>query len=265
MDFHELVLANDFWSNGSRNGVFVLASSSLTFVGVVGYNVVKYSSYKGLNSKSNSYSDGSVVSARGTTFELALKLKVHCRGASKDVKVFKSWFPVINDVIWCRFVSGDDERSVLGVTRVLISLNHSLFVFVVFAILRSSVLTNMLMTCIRPDIAFVVGKLSSLTYTVYPSVLEGYTDARWISNTKYNLFTNGCVFLLSGGAISWASKKKTCITSSTMESEIVALAAAGKEAEWLRNLILEIPLWSKPITPISIRCDSAATLTKAYS
>ncbi|GJR34329.1 zinc finger, CCHC-type containing protein [Tanacetum coccineum] len=41
----------------------------------------------------------------------------------------------------------------------------------------------------------------------------------------------------NGGVISWASKKQTCITGSTMESEFVALAAAGKEAEWLRNLI----------------------------
>ncbi|GKA61510.1 hypothetical protein Tco_0760917, partial [Tanacetum coccineum] len=32
-------------------------------------------------------------------------------------------------------------------------------------------------------------------------------------------------------AISWASKKQTCITSSTMESKIMALEAAGKEAE----------------------------------
>ncbi|KAL0449315.1 UNVERIFIED_CONTAM: Copia protein [Sesamum latifolium] len=62
-----------------------------------------------------------------------------------------------------------------------------------------------------------------------------------------------------------ASKKQTCITNSTMESEFVALAAAGKEAEWLRNLIHEIPLWPKPISPISIHCDSAATLAKAYS
>nr|GEW38928.1 hypothetical protein [Tanacetum cinerariifolium] len=44
-----------------------------------------------------------------------------------------------------------------------------------------------------------------------------------------------------------------------------ALAAAGKEAEWLKNLLLEIPLWFKPMAPISIRCDSAATLAKAYS
>ncbi|GJV14737.1 zinc finger, CCHC-type containing protein [Tanacetum coccineum] len=47
------------------------------------------------------------------------------------------------------------------------------------------------MTCTRPDIAFVVGRLSSLTYTGYPSVLEGYTDASCISNTKDNSSTSG--------------------------------------------------------------------------
>ncbi|GKD83400.1 hypothetical protein Tco_1350239 [Tanacetum coccineum] len=97
------------------------------------------------------------------------------------------------------------------------------------------------MTRTRPDNAFAVGKLSSLIYTGYPSVLEGYTDERWIRNTEDNSSTSGWVFLLGGGAISWASKKQTCITGSTMEYEFVALAAAGKEAEWLRNPILEIP------------------------
>ncbi|GJW70508.1 zinc finger, CCHC-type containing protein [Tanacetum coccineum] len=138
-------------------------------------------------------------------------------------------------------------------------------------------------TCTRPDIAFTVGKLSRytsnpgtqhwqaiqrvlkylkktmdyrLTYTGYPSVLEVYTNASWISNTEDNLSTSGWVFLLGGGAISRASKKQTCITGSTMESEFVALAAVGKEAGWLKNLLLEIPLWSKPIEPISICYDS---------
>ncbi|GJW22632.1 zinc finger, CCHC-type containing protein [Tanacetum coccineum] len=50
----------------------------------------------------------------------------------------------------------------------------------------------------------------------------------------------GSVFLLGGGSISWASKKQTCISGSTMKCEFVALAAVGKEAEWLRNLIHEI-------------------------
>lgn len=148
------------------------------------------------------------------------------------------------------------------------------------------------MTSTRPDIAYAVGKLSRYTsnpstqhwqaiqrvfkylkgtmdyglcYLGYPSVLEGYSDASWISNVEDHSSTSGWVFLLGGGAISWASKKQTCITNSTMESEFVALAAAGKEAEWLKDMIYEIPLWKKPIAPLSIRCDSAATLAKAYS
>nr|GEV98095.1 zinc finger, CCHC-type [Tanacetum cinerariifolium] len=121
------------------------------------------------------------------------------------------------------------------------------------------------MTCTRPDIAFAIGKLIRLMYNGYPLVLEGYTDTSWISNTEDNSSTSGWVFLLGGGAISWASKKQTCITGSTIESEFMALAAAGKEAEWLKNLLPEIPLWSKPIATISIRHNSAATLANAYS
>nr|GEV18150.1 zinc finger, CCHC-type [Tanacetum cinerariifolium] len=49
-----------------------------------------------------------------------------------------------------------------------------------------------------------------------------------------------------------------------MKSEFVALAAVSKEAKWLKNLLLKIPLWSKPIAPISIHRDNAATSAKAY-
>ncbi|GJX02614.1 zinc finger, CCHC-type containing protein [Tanacetum coccineum] len=44
-----------------------------------------------------------------------------------------------------------------------------------------------------------------------------------------------------------------------------SLTAASKEAEWLKNMLIENSLWSKPIAHISICCDSAPTLTKAYS
>nr|GEY97281.1 hypothetical protein [Tanacetum cinerariifolium] len=59
------------------------------------------------------------------------------------------------------------------------------------------------------------------------------------------------VFLLGSGVISLAFKIQTCITVSTMEYEFVALAAAGKKAEWLKNFLFEISLWSKPETPFS--------------
>ena len=50
-----------------------------------------------------------------------------------------------------------------------------------------------------------------------------------------------------------------------MESEFIALAATGKEAEWLRDLLLDIPFTSKKVSAISIHCDSQATLSRAYS
>jgi hypothetical protein len=50
-----------------------------------------------------------------------------------------------------------------------------------------------------------------------------------------------------------------------MESEFIALAAAGKEAEWLRNMLLDINLWPQPMPAISLHCDSEATMSRAYS
>ena len=75
----------------------------------------------------------------------------------------------------------------------------------------------------------------------------------------------GWVFTLGGGAISWKSKKQTLITHSTMEYEFVGLVETGKEAEWLRNFLLEIPLTLNDSSSISIHYDSQATLARAYS
>ena len=147
------------------------------------------------------------------------------------------------------------------------------------------------MHCTRPDIAFGVCMLSrytskpstehwkaisrmlgylkrtrefSLVYNDYPTVLEGYCDASWMSSNG-NKSTSGWIFVLGGGAISWASKKQTCITHSTMESEFIALAAAGKEAEWLRDLLMDIEFWPKPMPAVSLNCDSEAIMSRAYS
>ena len=48
-------------------------------------------------------------------------------------------------------------------------------------------------------------------------------------------------------------------------AEFVALVSACKEVEWLRNLLYEIPLWPKPMLPLSIRYDSASVLARAYN
>ena len=92
--------------------------------------------------------------------------------------------------------------------------------------------------CTRPDIAYSVNRLARyannpgkehwfalirvlrhLKYTVeyglqyirYPSVIEGFSDANWISDSLESKSTSGYIFTLGGGAISWKSSKQMCI------------------------------------------------------
>ena len=89
--------------------------------------------------------------------------------------------------------------------------------------------------------------------------MKGFSDASWITDRDDHTSTSGWIFNLSGGAIWWGSKKQTCIAYSTMATEFVALASCCKEAEWLSNLLIEIPILPKPMPHISIHCDSEAT------
>ena len=141
----------------------------------------------------------------------------------------------------------------------------------------------------RPDISFVVSKLSRFTanpgddhwrtlervirhlkgtmsygihYTGYPSVLEGYSDFNWISDADEVKATSGYVFTLGGAAVSWRSCKQTILTRSTMEAELTALDTATVEAEWLRELLMDLPVVEKPITAILMYCDNETIIIK---
>ncbi|KAL4181012.1 hypothetical protein AMTRI_Chr12g269000 [Amborella trichopoda] len=95
------------------------------------------------------------------------------------------------------------------------------------------------MSYTKPDITFVVGKLSRYTsnpgtidyglhYVGEPTVLEGYNDANWITDSKESMSTSGWFFTYGGGAITWGSKKQTCISKSMKESELITLEVASK-------------------------------------
>ena len=96
-------------------------------------------------------------------------------------------------------------------------------------------------------------------------MIEGYSDANWITRSIDVKSTSGYVFILGGGVVSWKSSKQTCIARSTIESEFIALDKAGEEAEWLRNFLEDIPLWPKPVGPICIHCDSQSAIGRAGS
>nr|GEX27830.1 zinc finger, CCHC-type [Tanacetum cinerariifolium] len=146
--------------------------------------------------------------------------------------------------------------------------------------------------CTRLDIAYVVCKLLRYTsnpsqhhwkaigrifgyikrtrqlalyYDRFPAVLEGYSDASWITGSSDSKSTIGWIFTLGCGAVCWGSKKQTCITHSTMDAEFLALTATSKEAEWLRNMLLDKELWPQLMPAIFLHCDSQSTLSRAYN
>ena len=144
----------------------------------------------------------------------------------------------------------------------------------------------------RPDISFAVSKLSrfmsnpgsdhwhalervmrylvgtmsyGIHYSGHPAVLEGYSDSNWISDADELYATSGYVFTLGGGAISWRSCKQTILTRSTMEAELTALDTATVEAEWLRELLMDLPVVEKPVPAILMNCDNQTVIVKVNS
>ena len=79
-------------------------------------------------------------------------------------------------------------------------------------------------------------------FNKFSAGLKSFCDADWVTDNDEVSSTIGYVFTLGVGAISWKSSKYTCIAHSTMESEFIVLELAGQEAEWLRNLLADMPL-----------------------
>jgi hypothetical protein len=145
---------------------------------------------------------------------------------------------------------------------------------------------NWLVRASRPDIAFVVQKLSQFSHDPgakhmggaqrllrylsgtrrygikYSSQygLAGYTDSDFAAD-KSRKSTMGYIFMLAQGAITWSSKMQRSVSTSTAEAEYHALAYAGKEAVWIRNLLEQ--LGATQDQPTTIYGDNQGALALA--
>ena len=122
-----------------------------------------------------------------------------------------------------------------------------------------------LSTRTRPDIAYAVGntarfcaKPTKCHWTAVKRILRylngtlhlgllygcdekmnllGYSDADWAGDINDRKSTSGYIFLISKAAVSWRSRKQSCVALSTAEAEYMALASAIQEAVSMRHLV----------------------------
>ncbi|KAL2623658.1 hypothetical protein R1flu_003863 [Riccia fluitans] len=144
-----------------------------------------------------------------------------------------------------------------------------------------------LMACIRPDIAYALGKVSK--YNANPrkvhwevvkwilryikgtmgygllfdahshqaKTLVGFVDSDYAQDLDTRRSTTDYVMTLGGGCITWRSVLQKCKTLSTTEVEYVATTKATKEAIWLDRLTSEMGL---PQGCVTLYCDSQSAL-----
>jgi hypothetical protein len=110
---------------------------------------------------------------------------------------------------------------------------------------------------------YLCGTMSyGIHYLGHPAVLEGYSDGNWISDVDDIKATSGYVFTFGGGTVSWRSCRQTILMRSTMKAELTALDTATIESEWLRELLLDLPVVEKPMPAILLNCDNQTVIVK---
>ena len=146
-----------------------------------------------------------------------------------------------------------------------------------------------LMTCTRPDISWVVTKLSQhlekpeiadwvmlkhvlrylkgtcdhgLFYQKSKTglVLFGYSDSDWAASIEDRRSTTGFYYSLNpyGPPVSWKSKKQRTVALSSCEAEYMALTASVQEACFLQMLLRD--LIKLPDSPIKIYGDNQGAI-----
>lgn len=140
------------------------------------------------------------------------------------------------------------------------------------------------MVCTRPDISYVVSKLSrfveapssqhweaikrvirylnttqkeGLRYSGSNSTLIGYSDADYAACLDTRS-TTGFIFMFGSCAISWKSQIQKSTSLSTAESEYMAACAATKDAVWLRRILAEFGL--EQVAPTALMIDNQSAI-----
>ena len=101
-----------------------------------------------------------------------------------------------------------------------------------------------------------------INYESNDASLTGYSDADFANNELDRRSLTGYVFKIGNAAVTWNTRKQPTVALSTMEAEYMAVAAATREAIWLRQLISELGIDTVGPTPIHVDNRAAIELMK---
>ncbi|KAK6124927.1 hypothetical protein DH2020_041338 [Rehmannia glutinosa] len=161
--------------------------------------------------------------------------------------------------------------------------------FVNPSLYRSTIGALQYLTITRPDLSFIVNKLSQflhsptsnhwvackrvlrylkgssstgLIFGASPTLhLTAFSNADWGSNLDDRKSTSGhCVFL-GHNLIAWSSKKQSVVGRSSTEAEYRALASVTTEVVWIKSLFVELGFTLK--SPTVIWCDNESAISLA--
>ncbi|CAI7779331.1 unnamed protein product [Closterium sp. NIES-53] len=89
-------------------------------------------------------------------------------------------------------------------------------------------------------------------------VLTGHSDASWADDQTTHRSTQGYIFSLGAGSVSWRSTRSSSVLSSSCEAEIYAGAMAAQELRWLTYLLID--LGEQPHSPPVLYINNKAMI-----
>jgi hypothetical protein len=113
---------------------------------------------------------------------------------------------------------------------------------------------------LKHTLAYLKGTVDyGITYRYGESLRPfGYVDADYAGDIDGSRSTEGHIFFVVGGPVSWASKHQETVALSTVEAEYTAFTQASQQAMWISKFLDEVAL--KQEFPTSILTDNQGAI-----
>ncbi len=93
-------------------------------------------------------------------------------------------------------------------------------------------------------------------------VVAAFTNADWGGDLDDRRSIGVYVLKVGDGAVSWKSKKQTCVALSSTEAEYVALCQVSKEAEWMLDFLKGLGILMDSAMVVHVDNQGAIALAK---